>query len=127
TMNNVESVFLAPGATGAFTVTVTAANINSDGVPGVGTATDQDFALVIYNTPVDCNTNGTPDNQDIANGTSRDCNSNLLPDECELSSDDCNTNGTPDSCESPDCNTNGIRDICELAGHDCNTDGTPDA
>jgi hypothetical protein len=47
--NNVESVFLPAGTSGAYTVTVTAANINSDGVPGTGTATDQDFALVIYN------------------------------------------------------------------------------
>lgn len=53
--NNVESVFLPAGATGAFTVTVTAANINSDGVPGSGGTLDQDFALVVYNgieTPV---------------------------------------------------------------------------
>ncbi|HEY8148076.1 MAG TPA: S8 family serine peptidase, partial [Vicinamibacteria bacterium] len=53
--NNVESVFLPAGTTGTFTVTVTASNINSDGVPGVGGALDQDFALVVYNgleTPV---------------------------------------------------------------------------
>ncbi len=53
--NNVESVFLPAGSAGTFTVTVTAANINSDGVPGVGGALDQDFALVVYNgleTPV---------------------------------------------------------------------------
>ena len=48
--NNVESVFLPAGTTGPFTVTVTAANINSDGVPGNATALDQDFALVVYNT-----------------------------------------------------------------------------
>ncbi len=47
--NNVESVFLPAGTTGSFTVTVTAANINSDGVPNSGTSTDQDFALVVYN------------------------------------------------------------------------------
>ena len=47
--NNVESVFLPAGVTGHFTVTVTAANINSDGVPGNADALDQDFALVIYN------------------------------------------------------------------------------
>ena len=53
--NNVESVFLPAGTSGSFTVTVTAANINSDGVPNVGGALDQDFALVVYNgeeTPV---------------------------------------------------------------------------
>ena len=47
--NNVESVFLPAGATGEFTVVITAANINSDGVPNEAPALDQDFALVIYN------------------------------------------------------------------------------
>jgi len=48
--NNVESVFLPAGATGNFILTVTAANINSDGVPGNASALDQDFALIAYNT-----------------------------------------------------------------------------
>jgi len=47
--NNAESVLLPAGATGAVVITVTAANINSDGVPNVGTSLDQDFALVAYN------------------------------------------------------------------------------
>lgn len=47
--NNVESVFLPAGVTGTYAVTVTAANINSDGVPGNATPLDQDFALVVYN------------------------------------------------------------------------------
>jgi hypothetical protein len=47
--NNVESVFLPAGVSGAFTVTITAANINSDGVPNQAPSVDQDFALVIYN------------------------------------------------------------------------------
>ena len=47
--NNAESVFLPAGTTGAVTVVVTAANINSDGVPNVEPALDQDYALVIYN------------------------------------------------------------------------------
>lgn len=52
--NNVESIILPAGVSGVFTVTVTAANINSDGVPNYGTGLDQDFALVIYNTmPLD--------------------------------------------------------------------------
>ena len=49
-LNNVESVFLPAGTTGQFTVTVTAYNINSDGVPGDGSPLDQDFAVVAYNT-----------------------------------------------------------------------------
>jgi hypothetical protein len=47
--NNVESVFLPAGVSGAYTVRVVAKNLAGDGVPGAGTATDQDFALVIYN------------------------------------------------------------------------------
>lgn len=47
--NNVESVFLPAGITGSFVVTVTAASINSDGVPNEAPTLDQDFALVIYN------------------------------------------------------------------------------
>lgn len=49
-MNNVESVFLPAGVSGNFTVTVTAANINSVGVPNSANELNQDFALVIYNT-----------------------------------------------------------------------------
>jgi uncharacterized repeat protein (TIGR01451 family) len=47
--NNVENISLPAGISGDITVTVTAANINSDGVPNYGTSLDQDFALVIYN------------------------------------------------------------------------------
>jgi subtilisin family serine protease len=46
--NNTEGVYL-PAGTAAATITVRAANINSDGIPGVGSVTDQDFAIVIYN------------------------------------------------------------------------------
>ncbi|MCB0010633.1 MAG: S8 family serine peptidase, partial [Anaerolineales bacterium] len=47
-MNNTEGVFLA-SASGSLTITVAGGNINSDGVPGVGDGTDQDFAIVCYN------------------------------------------------------------------------------
>ncbi|HEX5220636.1 MAG TPA: S8 family serine peptidase [Verrucomicrobiae bacterium] len=47
--NNVESVLLPAGSSGDIIVRITAANINSDGVPGNGNPLDQDFALVIYN------------------------------------------------------------------------------
>jgi hypothetical protein len=49
TRNNVESVFIPAGVTGAFVVTVKATNIAGDGVPNTGGPLDQDFALVIYN------------------------------------------------------------------------------
>jgi hypothetical protein len=53
-LNNIESIVLPPdeipvGAQGNFTITVRAANISSDGVPGNSFELDQDFALVIYN------------------------------------------------------------------------------
>ncbi len=53
-LNNVESIYLPAdalpeGESGNFVITVRAANIAGDGVPGNGSALDQDFALVIYN------------------------------------------------------------------------------
>jgi hypothetical protein len=47
--NNVESVFIPAGVSGPYTVTVRGVNVAGDGVPNSGTATDQDFALVAYN------------------------------------------------------------------------------
>lgn len=47
--NNSESVFLPAGTSGSFTVTVRAASIAGDGVPGNGDSTDQDFALIVTN------------------------------------------------------------------------------
>ncbi len=47
--NNLESVFIPAGVSGPYAVTVTAANIVSDGVPNEAPTLDQDYALVIYN------------------------------------------------------------------------------
>ncbi|MCH7926006.1 MAG: S8 family serine peptidase, partial [Planctomycetes bacterium] len=47
--NNTEGVFLGPLAPASATIRVIAADINSDGIPNSGTATDQDFAIVCYN------------------------------------------------------------------------------
>jgi len=47
--NNTESVFLPAGTSGTFTATVTASSVAGDGIPLTGDATDQDFALVVYN------------------------------------------------------------------------------
>ena len=44
-----ESVHLPAGTIGDFTVSVSASNINSDGVPNIGGNLDQDFALVVEN------------------------------------------------------------------------------
>jgi serine protease AprX len=49
TRNNTEGVFIGPTSGGAYTITVRATNLTSDGVPGNGDPTDQDFALVCYN------------------------------------------------------------------------------
>jgi serine protease AprX len=48
-MNNTEGVFLGPTASGSLSLHVIASDINSDGIPGLGDDTDQDFALVCYN------------------------------------------------------------------------------
>ncbi len=48
-LNNVESVWLPEGQTGEFEIRVVAANITGDGVPNNSDTTDQDFALVAYN------------------------------------------------------------------------------
>lgn len=50
--NNTEGV-VVPGAASTYTVTVDGVDINSDGVPGFGDASDQDFALVITNVEAD--------------------------------------------------------------------------
>ena len=47
--NNLESVYLPAGTSGSWSVTVRGTNVAGDGVPGNGDATDQDFALVVYN------------------------------------------------------------------------------
>jgi hypothetical protein len=56
----------------------------------------------------DCNNNGVPDDEDIANGTSVDCNFNGIPDECDVDPDDPDGNGEV----SADCNNDGVPDEC---------------
>jgi hypothetical protein len=72
TQNNVDSVFLPAGTSGNFTVTVTATNINSDGVPNNASALDQDFALVVYNyaTCVAASVSGSPAARTTCRGSS---------------------------------------------------------
>jgi len=100
--------------------------------------------------PIDCNENGTPDDDDIAAGTSLDCDSNGIPDECDVDCDgsggvdaceiaaglvaDCNGNHRPDDCDlafnpAMDCDDSGLLDSCEVAAGtspDCNANGIPD-
>ena len=115
---------------------------NSDGSVGVVDMGAYEFG------GDDCNNNGTPDPDDISNGTSLDCDANNVPDDCEH---DCNGNGQADLCDiaaeiSDDCDENLRPDACEIdqnspAGGgpfycavatnscdaDCNVNGVPDA
>ena len=58
----------------------------------------------------DCNGNGIPDNQDIANGTSSDCDGDWVLDECTIADDpasDWNGDGILDVCTPPNyCTAN---------------------
>ncbi|MGE4631745.1 MAG: hypothetical protein AAEJ47_01785, partial [Planctomycetota bacterium] len=84
----------------------------------------------------DCNTNGIPDADDIANGTSLDCDIDGIPDDCSTSDGtvpDCNANGIPDICDvaagADDCDLDGQLDICQInddPSSDCDTSGTLD-
>ncbi len=47
--NNVENIFLPAGLSGELEIRVLATAINGDGIPANADATDQDFALVVYN------------------------------------------------------------------------------
>ncbi len=49
--NNTEGIFLGYMPRGTYTLTVTAANISGDAIPGNGIAPDQDFALAVYYGP----------------------------------------------------------------------------
>jgi len=107
------------------------------------TPTWQDGTVTIL---PDCNLNGTPDGDDLANGTSDDCDQDGVPDECGYSPGqpdcnqdgipdicelDCNFDGVPDSCQtSLDCDLDGVLDSCELldgTDSDCNSNGFPDS
>ena len=48
-LNNVENVFVQRPTAGAYRLSVRAAALPGDGVPGVGNRNDQDFALVLTN------------------------------------------------------------------------------
>ncbi len=72
--NNLECVFLPAGTSGSYSVTVRAANIAGDGVPGNADTTDQDFALVIYNgtagapPPPDFSVSASPSSNTVVQG-----------------------------------------------------------
>lgn len=137
TIDNVENVFIPNPAAGAWTIEVSADDVNQDG--HVETPNwDVDYALVISGgvSGADCNANDIPDPCDLSCaapgcsvagcGLSLDCNANSIPDECE--GPDCNANQIPDECElvDNDCNADLVPDDCQLAGNDCNGNLLPD-
>jgi len=93
------------------------------------------YHLTLSVSDLDCNNNGVPDPQDVANQTSPDCDGNNIPDECQVppicpTCLDCQSDGIPDLCQippicptCPDCNNNAVPDACEV---DCNSNGRPD-
>jgi hypothetical protein len=67
----------------------------------------------------DCNRNGIPDTDDIANGDASDCNANGIPDACEIAAGavaDDNNDGIPDDCTTPcaDLDGSGTVDSADL-------------
>lgn len=81
TRNNVENVFLPAGLSGPISVRVIGSAINGDGILGNADATDQHFALVVYNGNVALDTGAY-----LAAGSPSviSANSILEPSECNL-------------------------------------------
>jgi hypothetical protein len=60
------------------------------------------LSIELLSPQADCNGNGVPDDQDLADGTSFDCNTNDVPDECDIAAGtapDQNENTVPDECD----------------------------
>jgi hypothetical protein len=62
-------------------------------------SSDQDYQTLLYITSaVDCNSNGVPDDIDLADGTSLDSDQDGVPDECGAGTPFCLGDGTGPSC-----------------------------
>ncbi|NOS99980.1 MAG: S8 family serine peptidase, partial [Phycisphaerales bacterium] len=83
---------------------------------------------------LDCDSNGLPDECDLASGGAFDCNANGRLDSCDIASGeavDCQPDGMPDECQlsAQDCNGNLVPDICDIRSDfsaDQDSDGAPD-
>jgi hypothetical protein len=116
-------------------------DLDGDGDADVVSASQYDDKIAWYENlmgPIDCNGNGVPDSDDIANGTSADCDSNGVPDECQIADDpslDCDWNSVLDTCDlqadpSLDCDQDGQLDSCQITADpslDCNGNGILDS
>jgi C1A family cysteine protease len=95
---------------------------------GNGSPDDEDIA---HGTSEDCQPNGVPDECDIEEGTSLDCQPNEVPDECDIgegTSEDADGDQVPDECAA-DCNGNSVPDGLDIEGGtslDCQPNGVPD-
>ncbi|MAF66841.1 MAG: hypothetical protein CMJ84_14445, partial [Planctomycetes bacterium] len=129
---------ITTGANGAQSVYAT--DLDGDVDADVFSASENDSKIAWYENlmgPFDCNGNGIPDPDDIANGAP-DCDGNGVLDECQITYDpslDCQPNGVLDSCEitgdpSLDCDLNGTIDSCDIAADlslDQNNNGVLDS
>ncbi|MCA9245008.1 MAG: thrombospondin type 3 repeat-containing protein [Phycisphaerales bacterium] len=67
----------------------------------------QMYKLTFAATDADCDGDGTPDSEQIANGDARDCDHDGVPDQCQ-----------------PDGDNDGIPDVCDICPNGSNVDDT---
>jgi len=110
---------------------------------------------VCYTYAPDCNSNGIPDDVELAGGAfdlygpgtcepdgildacqpEPDCNGDGIPNRCQITGTDCDGNGVPNECEilkgavdlsgPTSCHPDGVPDECQTIA-DCDQDGIPD-
>ena len=99
--------------------------IRTDGDFGTGQATEFWFDNINYTVDVDCDNDGTPDDEEIARrayyGLDVDLNDDGIPDWCQDCNNDCNFNVSTGVASSASC-----LDPAEAVGNDCNGNGIPD-
>jgi hypothetical protein len=119
-INNMESVFLPPGQTGAWSVIVRAMNIASNAVPNIANTTvGQDFALVVYNA-------ATTNRSDVPNlATNDSCQTAMPIDTCPFSFTNTLSAGVyHKTLPSPTAGTGGIQEFFKLENPSPPTQGT---